>query len=64
MRAPYEPADAYKELVRFLAGEAWLAHSLDFTGDRIMPSMPALLEQPFWLNPNDPHRMTAAIRFL
>jgi multiple sugar transport system substrate-binding protein len=26
--------------------------------------MPALLEQPFWLNPDDPHRMTATIQFL
>ena len=26
--------------------------------------MPALLEQPFWLDPGDPHRMAAAIQFL
>jgi multiple sugar transport system substrate-binding protein len=53
-----------KEFVRFLAGEGWLAHWLDFTGDRIMPPMPALLETPFWLNPGDPHRMAAAMQFL
>jgi multiple sugar transport system substrate-binding protein len=53
-----------KEFVRFLIGEGWLAHWLDFTGDRVMPPMQALLEQPFWLNPDDPHRMTAAMQFL
>jgi multiple sugar transport system substrate-binding protein len=53
-----------KEFVRFLAGEGWLAHWLDFTGDRIMPPMRTLLEQPFWLDPRNPHRMVAAMQFL
>jgi multiple sugar transport system substrate-binding protein len=53
-----------KEFVRFLVGEGWLAHWLDFTGDRIMPPIRALLEQPFWLDPGDPHRMAAAMQFL
>jgi multiple sugar transport system substrate-binding protein len=53
-----------KEFVRFLIGEGWLAHWLDFTGDRNMPPMRTLLERPFWLNPDDPHRMTAAIQFM
>jgi multiple sugar transport system substrate-binding protein len=53
-----------KEFVRFLAGEGWLAHWLDFAGDRFMPPMPALVEQPFWLDPGDPHRMAAAMQFL
>ena len=53
-----------KEFVRFLVGEGWLAHWLDFAGDRFLPPMPALLEQPFWLDPSDPHRMAAAIQFL
>ena len=46
-----------KEFVRFLVGEGWLAHWLDFAGDRMLPPMPELLEQPFWLDPSDPHRM-------
>jgi multiple sugar transport system substrate-binding protein len=50
--------------VRFLVAEGWLAHWLDFAGDRFLPPMPALLEQPFWLNPGDPHRMASAIQFL
>jgi multiple sugar transport system substrate-binding protein len=53
-----------KEFVRFLVGEDWLAHWLDFAGDRNMPPMPALLETPFWLNPGDPHRMRSAMQFL
>ena len=55
---------AAKEFVRFLVGEGWLAHWLDFAGDRFLPPMPALLEQPFWLDPGDPHRMAAAMQFL
>ena len=50
--------------MRFLVGEGWLAHWLDFAGDRFLPPMPALLEQPFWLDPGDPHRMAAAMQFL
>jgi multiple sugar transport system substrate-binding protein len=53
-----------KEFVRFLVGEGWLAHWLDLTADRWLPSMPALLEQPFWLDPGDPHHMAAAMQFL
>jgi multiple sugar transport system substrate-binding protein len=50
--------------VRFLAEEGWLAHWLDFAGDRWLPPMRKLVEQPFWLDPNDPHRMRAAIQIL
>ena len=46
-----------KEFVRFLVGEGWLAHYLDFSGERMLPSMPKLLDAPFWLDPSDPHRM-------
>jgi multiple sugar transport system substrate-binding protein len=56
--------EAAKEFVRFLVGEGWLAHWLDFVGDRILPPMPALAEQPFWLDPSDPHRMRSAVQFL
>jgi multiple sugar transport system substrate-binding protein len=52
------------DFVRFLAQEGWLAHWLDFTGDRLFPPMRKLVEQPFWLNPSDPHRMRAAIQIM
>ena len=52
------------DFVRFLAEEGWLAHWLDFAGDRFMPPMRKLVEQPFWLDPSDPHRMRAAIQIL
>jgi multiple sugar transport system substrate-binding protein len=48
--------------VRFLAEGGWLAHWLTFTGDQYLPPMRKLLDQPFWLNANDPHRMRAAIQ--
>jgi multiple sugar transport system substrate-binding protein len=53
-----------QEFVHFLAGEGWLGHWLDFTGDRFLPPIPALIEQPFWLDPSDPHRIAAAMQFL
>jgi multiple sugar transport system substrate-binding protein len=52
------------DFVRFLAEDGWLAHWLDFAGDRFMPPMRKLVEQPFWLDPSDPHRMRAAIQIL
>ena len=51
-----------KEFVRFLVAEGWLAHYLDFSGERMLPPMPKLLEAPFWLDPSDPHRMAAAMQ--
>jgi multiple sugar transport system substrate-binding protein len=53
---------AAQEFVRFLVSEGWLAHYLNFSGERILPSMPRLLQQPFWLDPSDPHRMAAAMQ--
>jgi multiple sugar transport system substrate-binding protein len=53
-----------KEFVSFLIGEGWLAHYLDFAGERILPPMPALLQAPFWLDPGDPHRMRSAMQLL
>ena len=53
-----------KELVRFLVGEGWLAHYLNFSGERMLPSMPKLLDAPFWLDPSDRHHMASAIQFL
>jgi multiple sugar transport system substrate-binding protein len=51
-----------KEFVRFLVAEGWLMHYFDFSGERVMPSIPALLDSPFWLDPSDPHRMAAAMQ--
>jgi multiple sugar transport system substrate-binding protein len=62
-RAGRNPALA-EQLVRFLAEEGWLAHWLTFSGDRWLPPMRRLVEQPFWLDPSDPHRMRAAIQML
>jgi multiple sugar transport system substrate-binding protein len=53
-----------REFVRFLVEEGWLAHWLSFANDRFMPAMRKLVEQPFWLDPRDPHRMRAAIQIL
>ena len=53
-----------EDFVRFLAEEGWLAHWLDFAGDRFMPPMRKLVDQPFWLDPSDPHRMRAAIQIM
>ena len=48
-----------------VAAEGWLAHYwLDFAAGRWLPPMPALLEQPFWLDPGDPHRMATAMQAL
>jgi multiple sugar transport system substrate-binding protein len=44
-----------KEFVGFLVSEGWLMHYLNFSGERILPSTPALLDQPFWLDPSEPH---------
>jgi multiple sugar transport system substrate-binding protein len=41
------------DFVRFLVEEGWLAHWLTFAGDRILPPMRKLVEQPFWLDPTD-----------
>jgi multiple sugar transport system substrate-binding protein len=48
--------------VRFLVAEGWLAHYLNFSAERFLPPMPKLLEQPFWLDPSDPHRMAAVMQ--
>jgi multiple sugar transport system substrate-binding protein len=51
-----------KQFVRFLVAEGWLMHYLNFSGERMLPSIPALLDQPFWLDAADRHRMVAAIQ--
>jgi multiple sugar transport system substrate-binding protein len=51
-----------KSFVRFLVAEGWLMHYLDFSGERYLPSIAALLDQPFWLDPHDRHHMIAAMQ--
>jgi multiple sugar transport system substrate-binding protein len=53
-----------EEFVRFLVGEGWLAHYLDFAGERFIPPMQKLLDAPFWLDPSDPHRMAVAMQIV
>jgi multiple sugar transport system substrate-binding protein len=53
-----------KDFVRFLVEDGWLAHYLDFAGDQLLPPMAKLLQQPFWLDGSDPHRMASAIQTL
>jgi multiple sugar transport system substrate-binding protein len=51
-----------EEFVRFLVAEGWLAHYLDFSSERFLPAMSALIDQPFWLDPGDPHRMASVMQ--
>jgi multiple sugar transport system substrate-binding protein len=51
-----------KQFVRFLVNEGWLAHYLNFSGERVLPAMPKLLEAPFWLDPNDRHHRAAVMQ--
>ena len=37
-------------------------HYLNFSGERMLPSIPALLDQPFWLDPSDRHHMAAVMQ--
>jgi multiple sugar transport system substrate-binding protein len=55
-------ADSGKEFVRFLVAEGWLMHYLNFSAERLLPPIPALLTQPFWLDPSDPHRMASVMQ--
>jgi multiple sugar transport system substrate-binding protein len=50
------------DFVRFLVAGGWLAQYLNLAGDHYLPTMPALLRQPFWLDPNDRHRMVAVMQ--
>ena len=52
-----------KAFVRFFVADGWLAHYLDFSAERVLPPITSLIEQPFWLDPSDPHRM-ASVRQL
>ena len=37
-------------------------HYLDFSGERLLPTISQLLDQPFWLDPSDRHRMAAVMQ--
>jgi multiple sugar transport system substrate-binding protein len=63
LKSKRDPAHA-KDFVRFLVEDGWLVHYLDFARDRFMPPMTKLVDQPFWLDPSDRHRMTSAIQAL
>jgi multiple sugar transport system substrate-binding protein len=51
-----------EEFVGFLVSEGWLAHYLNFSGERLLPPMSKLLDAPFWLDPSDPHRMASVMQ--
>jgi multiple sugar transport system substrate-binding protein len=53
--------EATKQFVRFLA-EGGLARYLAEAGDRVLPPSRKLLDQPFWLDPSDPHRLRSAVQ--
>jgi multiple sugar transport system substrate-binding protein len=53
---------AAKEFVRFLVAEGWLMHYLDFSAERFLPPISKLLDQPFWLDPSDRHRMASVMQ--
>jgi multiple sugar transport system substrate-binding protein len=55
-------AAAAQQFVRFLVAEGWLMHYLDFSGERMLPTISKLLDQPFWLDPSDRHRMAAVMQ--
>ena len=40
--------------MRFLVGEGWLAHYLDFAGERMLPPMPKLLDAAVLARPERP----------
>jgi multiple sugar transport system substrate-binding protein len=48
-----------KDFLRYLLSEARLGSYLEASLGRGLPTMPALLETPFWQDPKDPHRSAA-----
>jgi multiple sugar transport system substrate-binding protein len=51
-----------KDFIRFLLADGWLAHYLDFSAERFLPAMQALIDSPFWLDPSDRHRMAGVMQ--
>jgi multiple sugar transport system substrate-binding protein len=56
--------EAAKQLVHFLVADGWLETYLTRAGDRLLPPSRRMLEQPFWLDPRDPHRLQSAVQVL
>jgi multiple sugar transport system substrate-binding protein len=56
--------EAAEDFVRFLVRDSWLAHYLEAARQRMLPPMRVLLDQPFWLDPGDPHLMASAMQAL
>ena len=48
--------------MRFLVRDGWLGLWPSFAGDRYLPVLAKLTDQPFWLDPGDPHRMSAVMQ--
>ena len=55
-------AAAAEDLVRFLVRDGWLAQYLMSAGDRLLPPSRRMLDQPFWLDTRDPHRLQAVMQ--
>jgi multiple sugar transport system substrate-binding protein len=55
-----EHVDAAKEFLGFLLSEGRLGAYIEASLGRGLPTMPALLETPYWQDPKDPHRTAAA----
>jgi multiple sugar transport system substrate-binding protein len=49
-----------KDFLRYLLGKGRLGAYLEASLGRGLPTMPALLDTPFWQDPKDPHRAAAA----
>ena len=56
--------EAALEFVRFLVRDGWLGLWPSFAGDRYLPVLATLTDQPFWLDPGDPHRMSAVMQVM
>ena len=56
--------DLARDFVRFLVEDGWLAQYVNLTDERNLPPISKLMDQPFWLDPSDPHRMAAAMQGL
>jgi multiple sugar transport system substrate-binding protein len=52
-------AEQAKDFLRFLLSEERLGTYLEASLARALPTMPALLDRPFWKDPADPHRRRA-----
>jgi multiple sugar transport system substrate-binding protein len=48
--------EAAKDFLRFVLSEGHLAHYIEASNGRYLPTMPALTETAFWTDPRDPHR--------